>query len=104
MLENNKLMPISVIILAISIVFASIYIGVSLKEVANQSTHIDSQVSDILELDEAAKYLRLSEGDLLYLIIENDQDINYIEINGKYIFSKQALHEWVRSTQLKVER
>lgn len=104
MLGNNKLMPISVIILAISIVFASIYIGVSLKEVANKSTHIDSQVIDILELDEAAKYLRLSEGDLLYLIIENDQDINYIEINGKYIFSKQALHEWVRSTQLKVER
>lgn len=104
-MENNKLVPISIIILAISIVIASIYIGSSLKEVAKQSTYFDSQESDILELDEAAKYLKLSEGDLLYLIRnEHDLGIKYIEINGKYIFSRQGLHEWVGSTRLEVER
>lgn len=103
-MENNKLVPISAIILAISIVFASIYIGNSLKEVTKQSTYINSQESDILELDEAAKYLKISEGDLLYIIRSKGIDIKYIEINGKYIFSKQALHEWVGSSRLQLNR
>jgi len=102
-LENNKLVPISIIILSISIIFGSIWIGTSLKETANRSTYIDVQENDILELGEAAKYLKLSEGDLLYLIRENSLGIKYVEINGKYIFSKEALRQWLGSIQIEIQ-
>jgi len=103
-LENNKLIPLSIILLAVSIVFGSIWIGNSLKEVANQSIYINSQENEILELGEAAKYLKISEGDLLYLVRESDPEIKYVEINGKYIFSKEGLHQWVKSSKIRMQR
>jgi|GEM_PF-2047613 len=93
--EKNKLISVSIIMLAISIVFGSVFIGTGLK---------NPEQDDILELGEAAKYLRLSEGDLLYMIRGNDFGINYVEINGKYIFSREGLHEWVKTRQLKIQR
>ncbi|SFI39107.1 DNA binding domain-containing protein, excisionase family [Tindallia magadiensis] len=103
-MENNKLMPLSIIILAISIVFGSIWIGNSLKEIEKQSIYADSQGNDVLALDEAAKYLKISEGDLLYLIREENLGIKYVQMNDQYIFSKEALHEWLQSGQIEVRR
>jgi len=104
LLKNNKLIPISIILLAISIVFGSIWIGNSLKEIANTRIHVNSQEREILELEEAAKYLKISEGDLLYLLRESDPEIKYVEINGKYIFSKEGLHQWVESSRIQIQR
>jgi len=85
-------------------VFGSIWIGNSLKEVANQKNYASSQENEILELGEAAKYLKISEGDLLYLVRESDPEIKYVEINGKYIFSKEGLHQWVKSSKIQIQR
>jgi hypothetical protein len=107
-LEKNKLLPLSIIILAISIIFGSIWIGFSLKQAANKSisigSKVDSQGSDILEFNEAAKYLKISESELLYLVEGRGSGINYIKINNKYIFSKEGLDKWVQSNRLEVQQ
>lgn len=103
-MEKNKLLPLSTIILAVSILFGSIWIGYSLKETSNKNTTKISQQSDILEFNEAAKYLRLSESELLYLVSEKGSGINYIKIGNKYIFSKEGLDKWVQSNRLEVQK
>ena len=103
-LEKNKLLPLSIIILAISIVFASICIGDSLKEVANKNFSVGSQQSDILGLEEAAKYLNISEIQLMSLADGIGSDINRVKINGEYIFSKEGLSNWVQSTKLDIQK
>lgn len=101
-MEKNKLLPLAIIILAISIVFSSIWIGQSLKAFANKNTPVNSQQNDILGLEEAAKYLNISKSELLYLSEGKGSTINYIKINGKYIFSKEGLNKWVQSNRLEV--
>jgi len=103
-LEKNKLLPLSIIILAISIAFGSAWIGYALKEIANvnKSVSVESHQSDILNLEEAAEYLNISETQLIYLADE-DGSINRIKINGKYLFSKEGLSEWIQSTTLDIE-
>lgn len=103
-LEKNKLLPLAIIILAISIVFSSIWIGQSLKGVANKSVSVGSQQSDILGLEEAAKYLNISKSELLYLAEGKNSTINYVKINGKYILSKEGLDNWVQSTRLEAQQ
>lgn len=107
-MEKNKLLPLSIIILAISIIFGSICIGYSLKAVANKSifigSQVDSQENNILEFGEAANYLKISESELLYLVEGKGTGINYIKINNKYIFSKEGLDKWVQSNRLEVQQ
>lgn len=104
-LEKNKLLlPLSIIILAISIVFCSLWIGCSLKEVANKNISISLQENDILELDEAARYLKINESELLNLVEEKNIGINYVKINNKYIFSKEGLNKWVQSNKIEVQQ
>lgn len=103
-MENNKLLPVSIIILAISITFGSIWIGLSLKELANQGIYVNSQENDVLDFDEAAQYLKISNSELVTLITEKNIGIHYVKINNKYIFSKEGLDRWLQSTQLEVNR
>ena len=90
--------------LAISIVFSSIWIGNSLKEVANQSDSVSSQESDILGLEEAAKYLNISETQLISLADGIGSEIKRVKINDKYIFSKEGLSKWVQSARLDIQK
>ncbi|MCX7657032.1 MAG: helix-turn-helix domain-containing protein, partial [Treponemataceae bacterium] len=87
-----------------SIVFSSLWIGQFLKEVANKSSSVSSQQSDILGLEEAAKYLNINKSELLYLAEGKGSTLNYVKINGKYIFSKEGLNKWVQSTKLEVQQ
>jgi hypothetical protein len=103
-LEKNKLLPGAIIILAISIVLSSIWIGKSLKEVSNKSISVGSQQSDILGLEEAAKYLNISESQLISLTEGIGSSINRVKINDKYIFSKEGLSKWVQSTRLDIQK
>ena len=103
-LEKNKLLPLSIIILAISIVFGSMWIGDSLKEVDNKNVSVGSQQSDILGLEEASKYLNISKEQLMSLADGIGSTINRVKINGKYIFSKEGLSNWVQSTKLDIEK
>jgi hypothetical protein len=104
-LEKNKLLlPLSIIILAISIIFGSVWIGYSLEEAANKSIFTGSQENDILGLDEAAKYLKISESELLYLAEGKNNGINYVKINNKYIFSKEGLDKWIQSNKLELQQ
>ncbi|KAB3530923.1 helix-turn-helix domain-containing protein [Alkaliphilus pronyensis] len=110
-MEKDKQLPLAIIILAISIVFSSIWIGQSLKqigyernEIAKESVSVSSLQSDILGLEEAAKYLDISKSELLYIVEGKGSTINYIKINGKYIFSKEGLDKWVQSSRLEIQQ
>lgn len=103
-MEKNKLLSVSIIILAISIVLSSLWIGQALKEVANKSFSDASQQNDILRLEEAANYLNISESEFLYLLEGKGTGINYVKINDKYIFSKEGLNKWVQSTRLEAQQ
>ena len=103
-MENNKLLPLSIIILAISIAFSAVWIGQSLKGVTNKNLSVTSQQNDILGLEEAAKYLNISKVELLSLTEGKGSNINFVKINGKYIFSKKALDKWVQASRLELQQ
>lgn len=103
-LEKTKLLPLSIIVLAVSIIFSSVLIGYSLKETNNKSITMGSQEKDILEIEEASKYLKISKSELIYLVEGKNIGINYVKINNKYIFSKEGLEKWVQSNRLEVQQ
>ena len=65
---------------------------------------VGSQQSDILGLEEASKYLNISKEQLMSLADGIGSTINRVKINGKYIFSKEGLSNWVQSTKLDIEK
>ncbi len=101
---SNKMLSISIILLAMSIVFGSIWIGASLRQAGNNCMSSTSCGNEILDIEEAANYLGISHGDLLYVLRRGSLELNYVLINDKYIFTKEALHEWVSNTVLEIER
>ncbi|MGB4590424.1 MAG: hypothetical protein WBI17_14495 [Clostridiaceae bacterium] len=103
-MEKNKFLSVSIIILAISITFSSLWIGQSLREAANKNVSVPSEQSNILGLEEAAKYLNLSETEFLYFVEGKSEGLNYIKINDKYIFSKEGLNLWILATSLEVQQ
>jgi len=82
--------------------------GNSFKELDRQNDYVNLQENDsfddILELSDAANYLKISEGDLLYLVRENSVGIGYAQINGKYIFSKEGLDQWLQTARVQIQR
>lgn len=44
----------------------------------------------------------IGKGDLMYITKDNSLGLNYICIDGKYIFNKEALDEWVKSSKIKI--
>jgi excisionase family DNA binding protein len=52
-------------------------------------------------LDEAARYLGISQERLTQVIIKDDS-IPCVQISGQFIFSKKALEEWVKTSKFKM--
>jgi hypothetical protein len=115
-LENNKLLPLSIIIFAISIVFSSIWIGHSLAKVIDmQTTNIQiSKEKALITEKESAEYLNISIEQFKNILLKDSQEkaglknvgvnsyeiyrfIPYIQIsNGFNMFSKKELDEWIK--------
>lgn len=69
-MENKKLLSISIIILSLSIVFGSVFIGYSLSKSSKpQILTSTSNESNVLNLSQAAKYLDMSEAEILLLTL-----------------------------------
>jgi Helix-turn-helix domain len=116
---KEKLLPISIFSLAISLVIsASIivngmenngrYIGDGISQglfnitnTINQENNSNLDSKDILSLDEAARYLGISQERLTQVIIKDDS-IPCVQISGEFIFSKNALEEWVKTSKFKM--
>lgn len=94
-----------------SIVFSSIYLGISLKQAFTTvtPTFVDKPISspDLLSKKEAAEYLNLSDV-MFNLLLEKETEektgltsypthryIHSLDIYGQIHFSKKQLDEWI---------
>jgi hypothetical protein len=114
-LENKKLLPISIIILSISIMFGAVWVGQSLIRVSNiqVSNSIVSTEKALLTDKESAEYLNISIDEFTDILSKDSKQkegltgyptyefIPYIEINGgKRMFVKEELDEWIKYKSL----
>jgi hypothetical protein len=111
-LENKKLFSISIIILAASIIFGSVWIGNSLEKAALLEKSVPTAVeSKVLNLKQAAEYLNMSEEDILGIIrvektiLENTHMFSgrmfpYFKVNDKQYFDKNQMDEWLKEASI----
>ncbi|WP_195266240.1 helix-turn-helix domain-containing protein [Clostridium sp. 1001275B_160808_H3] len=118
-MSKEKLLPISIFSLAISLIISASIISSSIQQngefigsgisqglnninnTINQENNNNLDSKDILSLDEASKYLGISQERLNQVIIKDDS-IPYVQISGEFIFSKNALEEWVKTSKFKM--
>lgn len=106
-MENNRLLPLSIIILAISIVFGSIWIGNSIGKIAYSQEYDYISFKALLNKEEAAQYLNISVEQLDSILRKDERQkmnlgsyptykfIPYMEIEGELMFNMDGLHQWI---------
>jgi hypothetical protein len=126
-MEKEKLLPLSIICLSISLVVSSTIISKGMREsslrVSNSLTgsitsivnsvknNIDNEKKqvnnntnqtdkDLMTLSEAGNYLGTSANNLYYSIENKSITVPYTKIEGNYMFSKKAIDKWIE-TQMK---
>jgi excisionase family DNA binding protein len=118
--SKDKLLPISIFSLAISIIIAASMIskglqtngifiseGISrgfnnISSTFNNNT-MDNKINNIeersnLNFREAAEYLRISETTLINIVLNKESKIPHMKIDKDYIFNKEALDKWVQES------
>lgn len=110
-MESKKLLPISIIILAVSITFGSIWIGLSLEKVIKAQA---LQQKVLFTETESADYLSISINEFRNILLEENKSkelgnhdpshfLPYIKINGNILFSKNELNEWTNNNIFHLE-
>lgn len=111
-MENKKLLPISVIILAMSIVFGAIWIGYSLErnvglQASNSTPASTLTDSKTLTISQVAEYLNMTEEEVHAIIQTEKKKLDethgfdgkrfpYFIINNKQYFYKDEIDEWLK--------
>lgn len=107
-MENKKLLPISIITLAMSVVFSSIWIGHSIeKNVSLQAPLSIATDSKTLTLSQVAEYLNMTEEEVRAIIQTEKKKLDethsfegkmfpYFTINNKQYFYKDEIDEWLK--------
>jgi ABC-type antimicrobial peptide transport system permease subunit len=102
-MKDNKWVLASAIVLSISLVFGSIYIGNSLKYNAKEQ----GQSSDLISKEEVAEYLKISvdEFDKILLkeavykanvsVYDSNRFIAFVDFNGKIYYSRNQINKWI---------
>ncbi|MBS5883849.1 MAG: helix-turn-helix domain-containing protein [Clostridium sp.] len=118
---KEKLLPISIFSLAISLIISASIIANSMENngrfigdgisqgIFNLSNSVSQkennytyeQFKDVLSLYEASEYLGISQ-DQLRQVIQEDESIPYVQIYGQLIFSKNAIDKWVETSKFKM--
>ncbi len=109
-MENKKLLPISIIILAMSLVFSSIWMGNSLKKTANLKNTVSSD-KKVLTLPQVAEYLNMTEDEVLGIIQVEKMSLEkahifswrmfpYFAVDNKQYFDKNEIDEWVKEVSI----
>lgn len=107
-MENKKLLPVSIIILAVSVMFGFIWIGNSLKKSTNLQNSISiSEDNKVLNLSQVTEYLGMTEEEVRG-IIQTEKTIlektgsfsgkmfPYFIVNNKQYFYKNEIDEWLK--------
>lgn len=113
-MKNNKLLPISITIVGLSVFVGSFWLGNSIKESANIQAQRMSVQGNGMDISQAANYIGVTE-DELQGIIKAEQNtleaegtyvgmmIPYFIVNDNMYFNKNQIDEWLVdvSTQYK---
>lgn len=108
-MKENKLLPVSIFILALSIFFSAFWIGYSMKSPNRSTNSISSETYSkaLMTEKETAEYLNMTQKqftDLLTYEEKQRQGLNgyatyefipYIEIDGIKYFSKDEINKWI---------
>lgn len=112
---DKKLLSISIIMLAISIVFGAVWIGKSLDKMTNiKSSNSFALVDKALLTDkESAEYLNITLEEFNDILLKDSKQkaylnnyptykfIPFVQIsNNKKMFNKRELDEWVKFNSL----
>ena len=111
-MENRKLLPISIITLAMSVVFGSIWIGHSIEKNVSLQASISTPTSisthsKTLTLSQVAEYLNMNEEEVSAIIQTEKKKLDethsftgkmfpYFTINNKQYFYKDEIDEWLK--------
>ncbi|MBU3144492.1 helix-turn-helix domain-containing protein [Clostridium sp. CF012] len=121
---KEKMLPISIFCLAISIIIsASIvtkgmknngeYVRNGLGDIGSGLNNISSNLNpyknnqgipkDNYSLDEASIYLRISENKLIELVSDKGSGIPYLKIGSDYIFNRNALDKRLETAKIEMK-
>lgn len=120
-MSKEKLLPISIFSLAISLIISTSIIANSIENngrfvgegisqgLFNYSNVINEEninnnldKKEVLRLSDAATYLGITEERLMQVINKEEANIPYVKIGDDFIFSKNALDKWVETSKFKM--
>lgn len=107
-MNTNRLLPLSIIALALCILFGSFWIGSSIQKAGTAEPSVSAPIEKaLLTQEECAQYLNITEDEMKALIAEQIYQksqvssnipyryLSFIEINGKKMFSKATVDMWI---------
>ncbi|GAA0750976.1 hypothetical protein [Clostridium sartagoforme] len=119
-MSKEKLLPISIFCLAISLIISASIIsngmqnngrfigdGISqglfnINNAISEKNNNNLDSKDILSLYEAAEYLGITQDRLMQVINHEESEIPYIKVSESFIFSRNALDKWVETSKFKM--
>ena len=121
---KEKMLPISIFCLAVSIIISASmitkgmknngeYVGTGLRNIGSGLDNIGNSLDphninqgipkDNYSLNEASAYLRITEIKLIQLVGNKGSGIPYVKIGSDYIFNRNALDKWLETAKIEVE-
>lgn len=106
-MQNNKLIPMSIVILTLGIMLSSILLGYSIQKLSNVQTKNTIGDNNVLTISQAANYLGMTEEEVLGIIkiekkiLESSGSYTgmmfpYFTVNDKLYFYKEQIDEWMK--------
>lgn len=111
-MKNKKLLPVSIIILALSVIFGSVWIGYSLEKAVGFQTSVLTPTATLTDsktmtLSQVAAYLNMTEEEVRAIIETEKKKLDethsfegkmfpYFTINNKQYFYKDEINEWLK--------
>ncbi len=105
--KKSFLMAGVLLFIGISIIFNGYFIGNAIKHNEFQYSSIPSSESNVLSMEQVAKYLNISEEEVQVIIRIEDNMLNktgsfygkmlpYFVVNNKQYFYKDEIDEWLK--------
>jgi hypothetical protein len=110
-LQNNKLLSISIIILALGMLLSSIYFGYSIQKGSNIQVENAAVNSSVMNISEVANYLGMTEEEVQGIINTEKNMLEsrgsytgimfpYFIVNDKLYFYKEQIDEWLKDISI----
>ncbi|MPM42959.1 hypothetical protein SDC9_89631 [bioreactor metagenome] len=110
-MQNNKLLSISIIILAVGMFLSSIYFGYSIQKGSNIQVENAAVNSSVMNISEVANYLGMTEEEVQGIINTEKNMLEsrgsytgimfpYFIVNDKLYFYKEQVDEWLKDISI----